>query len=40
MRADQGGAGTGTLNLAAMTLDGNSGGPVLNNAGVTVTQTP
>ncbi len=40
VRADQGGAGTGTLNLSAMNLDGNTGGPVVNNAGVTVTQTP
>ena len=40
VRADQGGTGTGTLNLSAMTLDGNVGEPVVNNAGVIVTQTP
>lgn len=37
VRADQGGTGTGTLNLTT-TLTGNTGGSVVNNAGVTVTQ--
>ncbi|MFN0155811.1 MAG: hypothetical protein ACKVUT_15665 [Gaiella sp.] len=41
VRADQQAPGaTGTLALTAMTLDGNTGGPYLANAGVTVTQTP
>jgi hypothetical protein len=40
VRADQQLPGEGTLNLIATTLIGNTGGPIVSNAGVTVTQTP
>lgn len=40
VRADQQLPGLGSLNLATMTLTGNTGGAVVVNAGVTVTQTP
>jgi hypothetical protein len=32
--------GAGTLGLDGVTLTGNTGGDIVNNAGVTVTQTP
>ncbi len=40
VRADQASTGTGALNLIATSLNGNTGGAFVNNAGVTVTQTP
>ena len=40
VRADQGTTGIGSLALITVTLTGNIGGTIVNNAGVTVTQTP
>ena len=40
IRADQGGAGAGTLRLIAVTTLGNGDGAIVANAGVTVIQTP
>lgn len=40
IRADQGSTGIGSLALITVTLTGNIGGTIVNNAGVTVTQTP
>jgi hypothetical protein len=40
VRADQQLPGVGALNLVTMTLTGNTGGAIVTNAGVTVTQTP
>lgn len=40
VRADQQLPGVGTLVLTAVTLNGNAGGPIVNNAGVAVTHTP
>ena len=40
LRADQGGAGAGTLKLVEVTTLGNVAGAVVVNTGVTVIQTP
>ncbi|MGQ0640665.1 MAG: hypothetical protein ACT4P6_07825 [Gemmatimonadaceae bacterium] len=38
--ADQSSAGTGALQLVTFTANGNGAGPIVANAGVTVTQVP